>query len=529
MTPTPLSNLSGVPQQEDVRITAGLEPYRGPWNAPVAAHLLRRTTFGPTRSEIASAAALTMDEVIALLLQDQPPPSPPIDPTTGLTWIGKVFDSTLDSRYQGYLRSWWMGLMATQGISIREKMVLFWHNHFPTEYQTVPDSRFMYRQNALFRSFALGNIKELVKAVTLDPAMLYYLNGYKNRGDGNNTPDENYGRELQELFTIGKGPQIGPGDYTNYTEQDVKAAAHVLTGWRVTGYRDAQNPNIGFYFSEAWHDKKEKVFSEAYQNTRIPGGTDGALELNDLIEMIFRQPETAKFLCRKLYRWFVYYEIDAMTEENVITPMANIMRDSNYEVLPVLEALFRSSHFYDVNNIGCMIRNPVDLIAGTLRSLEISLPASGSQAAAFYPLMASLVNTASTLQMNLMDPPDVAGWPAYYLSPEFYRLWLNTITLPSRWAFTDSLVNGLRVGSATYAVDVIAMAKQVSIPIEPKVLISEWAQVLFPFELTADQLEYLDRSVLIPGLPDYVWTQYWESYIADPNNTQKRNAVVTRL
>ena len=529
MTPTPRSGLDGAPPPEEARVTAGLEPYQGPWNAQAAAHLLRRTIFGPTKSEIAYAASQSLEGMIALLGQDQPPPSPPVDPTTGLTWIGKVFDSASDSRYQGYLKSWWMGLMASQGISIREKMVLFWHNHFPTEYQTVPDSRFMYRQNALFRSFALGNFKELVKAVTVDPAMLYYLNGYRNRGDGNNTPDENYGRELQELFTIGKGPQIGPGDYTHYTEQDVKAAAHVLTGWRATGYRDAQNPNISSYFFDSWHDKTDKAFSEAYQNTLIPGGTDGARELNDLIEMIFRQPETAKFLCRKLYRWFVYYEIDAMTEENVITPMANLMRDNNYEVRPVLEALFRSSHFYDVNNIGCMIRNPIDLIAGTLRRLEIPLPASGSQAAAFYPLMASLVNTAVTLQMNLMEPPDVAGWPAYYLSPEFYRLWLNTITLPSRWAFTDSLVNGLRAGGATYAVDVIAMAKQVSTPIEPKVLISEWGQVLYPFELTAEQLEYLDRSVLIPGLPDYVWTQYWASYVADPNNTQKRNAVVTRL
>jgi len=529
MRPKHHPDMNGVFQAGEPRVPAGLEPYQGPWNAQTAAHLLRRTIFGPTKSEIAFAASRSLEGVIAQLFQEQPPPPLPVDPTTGLTWIGNVFDSASDSRYQGYLKSWWMGLMATQGISLRERMVLFWHNHFPTGYQTVPDSRFLYRQNALFRSFAFGNIKELVKAVTVDPAMLYYLNGYRNRGDGNNTPDENYGRELQELFTIGKGPQIGPGDYTHYTEQDVKAAAHALTGWRAKGYRIPDDPNIDPYFWQQWHDTKDKVFSEAYQNTVISGGSDGARELNDLIEMIFRQPETARFLCRKLYRWFVYYEIDAAAEENVITPMADLLRGNNYEVRPVLEALFRSSHFYDVNNIGCMIRNPIDLIAGTLRRLEIPLPAPESQAAAFYPLMASLVNTAATLQMNLMEPPDVAGWPAYYLSPEFHRLWLNTITLPSRWAYTDSLVNGLRAAGSTYAVDVIAMAKQVSVPVEPKVLISEWAQILFPFGPTADQLEYLDRSVLIPGLPDYEWTQYWASYVADPNNTQKRSAVTTRL
>src|SRR3972149_982380 len=115
-----------------------------------------------------------------------------------------------------------MGLMATQGMSILEKMVLFWHNHFAVEYDTVQDSRLMYVQNALLRRYALGNIKDLVKAITVDPAMLVYLNGFRNRGDGANIPDENYARELQELFTIGKGPQLGPGNYTNYTEQDVK-------------------------------------------------------------------------------------------------------------------------------------------------------------------------------------------------------------------------------------------------------------------------------------------------------------------
>jgi uncharacterized protein (DUF1800 family) len=530
MTSTPAPDQSGSPQQAFARTTTGLEPYAGSWDTRAAAHLLRRTTFGPRKSEIAAAASShSLAEMIALLLQDQPAPAAPIDPTTGQTWIGRVFDSTLDGRYQGYLKAWWMGLMATRGISILEKMVLFWHNHFVTEYSTVPDSRLMYLQNTLFRSHALGNIKELVKAVTIDPAMLIYLNGYRNRGDGNSIPDENYGRELQELFTIGKGPQIGSGDYTNYTEQDVKAAAHVLTGWRVNGYRNAQNPEISSYFNAAQHDPKDKYFSAAYQNTRIAGGNDGARELNDLVEMIFRQQETARYLCRKLYRWFVYHDIDETVEGLVIAPLADIMRSSNYEVRPVLEALFHSAHFFDDNNIGCLIQSPADLLAGSLRRLEIAIPPAGSQAAAYNTLMSSLANTASNLQMNLMDPPNVAGWPAFYEIPEFNRLWINTITLPARWAFTDSLVNGIRAGSTVVATDAISLAKQVTNPIEPKILINEFAQILFPLELTASQLEYLDRNVLIPGLPDYEWTLYWGNYIGDPNNAQKRSAVVTRL
>jgi uncharacterized protein (DUF1800 family) len=515
--------------QETWRTNTGLESYRGIWNATTAAHLLRRTIFGPTRAEIAAAAAKTCDELVGLLLQEPRAPDPPIDPTTGQSWTSLAFNRADDSRYQGYLRSWWIGLMSTVGSSIQEQLVLFWHNHFVSGYLTVPDSRLMYTQNALLRRYALGNIKELVKAVTTDPAMLIYLNGYRNSGNGSNIPDENYARELQELFTIGKGPQIGAGDYTNYTEQDVKAAARVLSGWRVTGYRDAQNAAIGSYFNANAHDPKDKQFSAAYQNTVIRGGADGVREMSDLVDMIFRQEETAKHLSRKLYRWFVYYDIDAAAERNVIAPLANVMRDSNYEVKPVLSALFRSAHFFDPANLGCKIKHPVDLIAGSLRSLELAIPSAATQSADYYTLMASLAGRSASLQMTLMEPPNVAGWPAYYQVPEFHRLWINTITLPTRWAFTDSLLNGIRTGTSRVVIDPIALAKATADPGDPQVLVSELAALLFSLEPTANQKEYLIQNVLIPGLPDYEWMNYWAAYAADPNNTTKRNLVSTKI
>ena len=516
-------------RQGESRTNTGTEPYRGPWNARVAAHLLRRTTFAPSRSNVASLAARSLDEAVTMLLQDQPGPTPPINPTTNLTWIDQPFNSTLEGQHIGYLRAWWVGLMLTQGISIREKMVLFWHNHFANEYDTVPDSRYMHRQNSLFRQYALGNIKELVKAVTVDPAMLMYLNGARNRGDGNNIPDENYARELQELFTIGKGPQIGPGDYTNYTEQDVKAAARVLTGWRPTGYRDTKSAAISSSLNVAQHDIKDKQFSYAYQNTKIIGGTDGARELNDLVEMIFSQPETARFLCRKLYRWFVFYEIDQQIEQQVIGPLADILRQNNYEVKPVLDVLLRSAHFFDEENIGCFIKNPLDLLVSAYRKLEMPMPSLEYQPSVYYSLMASLRNTASTLQLNPLDPPNVAGWPAYYQSPDFYRLWINTATLPVRWSYTDSLVNGLRFGSSTFLVDTIAYIQQFASPGNPYQLVTDLATALFAITITDIQRDYLVRNVLMPGLPDYEWGTIWQAYVNDPNNTTKRNAVISRV
>ncbi len=526
--PSPSPNRTGEPRYE-IRSTTGIAPYGGAWNVEAAAHLLRRTTFGPLASEVSSAASASLDRAVSTLLDDQAPPAPPIDPATGQTWVDKPLDSNNESRYAGYLKAWWMGLMAGQGMSIREKMVLFWHNHFAVEYDTVQDSRLMYVQNALLRRYALGNIKDLAKAISVDPAMLVYLNGFRNRGDGRNIPDENYARELQELFTIGKGPQLGPGNYTNYTEQDVKAAARVLTGWRVTGYRDTRNSSIASYFESTWHDKTDKDFSAAYRNARITGGTDGAREISDLVEMIFRQQETAKFLCRKLYRWFVYYDIDSAVEENVIAPLANVMRESGYQVKPVLDTLFRSTHFFDEANRGCVVKTPIDFVAGALRTMEIAMPSATAQANLYYALMSSLRNTAATLQMNPMDPPNVAGWPAYYQTPDFHRLWINSVTLPLRWGYTDSLVNGFSVSGTRFAIDALALARRTSTPGDPYRLAGEMASSIFPVSLTTAQREYLVRNVLVAGLPDYEWSGIWSNYVNDPNNTQKRNAATTRL
>jgi Protein of unknown function (DUF1800) len=516
-------------QERTARTTSGLEPFRGPWNFQTAAHLLRRTMFGASRSEISAAASATLDSVVATLLGVPADPAPPVDPTTGTTWIGTPFNSDNDSRYMGYVRAWWLGLMALQGISIREKMVLFWHNHFATDASTVQDSRYLYRQNALLRQFALGNIREFVKSISIDPAMLVYLNGYRSRGDGSYVPDENYARELQELFTIGKGMQKGPDDYTNYTEADVKAAARVLSGWRIVGYRTATSSDIGSYFDPTKHDARDKQFSAAYLNTTIRGGPDGQRELNDLVDMIFKQEATSLYLCRKLYRWFVYYDIDLFTEQNVIVPLARIMRESDYEVLPVLSALLRSAHFFDADNVGCQIKNPVDFTLATLRSLNVPAPSPTGQTATHYSLFASVRSTASVLQMSPLDPPAVAGWEPYYQIPEFYRLWLNTVTLPARWGYTDSIVNGLKIGTVRVAADPLALAGQLPAPEDPYKLIEDLAAELFGIRISSSQRDSLVFSVLLPGLPDYEWSVEWANYLRDPTNTKVRDPIIQKL
>ncbi len=478
-----------------------------------------------------AVASGSLGAAVNQVLAETQEPSPPIDPQTGTTWVNLALTELRDRgpQLRNYLKAWWIGLMVKQRISIRESMTLFWHNHFATETLVVQDSRMMYKQNALLRRFALGNFKELVKQVTIDPAMLRYLNGELNI---KTRPDENYARELQELFTIGKGPARGDGDYTHYTEQDVREAARVLTGWQ--NVRNSAPPASEFVPNN--HDTGDKFFSHAYGNRVIRGrsGVDGAGELNDLLDMIFAQAETARFICRKLYRWFVYYEIDDDVEQNVIEPLAAIFRDNNYEIKPVLEAFLKSEHFYDEINMSCYIKTPIELVAGSYRKLypigapDLSVPSSPNTN---YGIAAVLRVRAAEMQMNVLDPPDVAGWPAYYQVPSFHELWINTATLPSRGAFTDALITGRDPSGRRFTnIDPIAYAATMSNPSDPWKLVDDLAADLLPFPLTDAQ-----RSTLLYGAMglktggEYDWTNAWNTFHAPGGNTATNRTLVLRM
>jgi uncharacterized protein (DUF1800 family) len=509
------------------RTTAGLEQYTGAWGVDQVAHLLRRTMFGTTKADVNAMMAHTLDELVEILLTDVAAPNPPLNVNSGdtavpigQTWVNVTTNSSNSARNSS-LTSWWIGLMLGQGVNLTEKMTLFWQNHFVSETDVVSDARFSYRQLALFRQYAMGNFKTLTKQVTIDGAMLRYLNGNTNT---KTNPNENYGRELQELFTIGKGAEIAPGNYTNFTEADVQAAAKVLTGWRENG------SSLTTYFTLSRHDTTNKQFSADYGNTVITGSTDatGNAEIDALLTMIFNQNETANFICRKLYRWFVYYVIDATTETNVILPLANILRANNFEIKPVLRTLLKSAHFFDPVNVGCIIKDPIDLIVGMCRQFSVLFPDT-SVLTKQYSMWSYLKTQSSNMQMDLINQPNVAGWPAYYQIPQYYELWINSDTLPKRNQFTDTLIrNGYTSGGYTLVADPIAFAQLVSVPSDPNVLINEIAQLLFPIQITDNQKAFL-KGTLIPGLPDYEWTIEWYDYLADPTNAAKKAAVKSKL
>ncbi|HEY8955816.1 DUF1800 domain-containing protein [Chitinophaga sp.] len=505
------------------RTATGITPYTGAWDTLQRIHLLKRTLFGVTPANVNAFSSLTMQQAVDTLLTAQPDPLPPVNNygiddtgvTPGATWVkAPLGDEMLERKRIASYKAWWTGQMINQQASIHEKMVLFWHNHFVTETGMVNDSRFLYQYNLTLRQHALGNFKALTKAITLDPAMLVYLNGYLN---SKGAADENYARELHELFTVGKGPD------SHYTEDDVRATARVLTGFRV------DRANITSLFDTTQHDLGNKEFSGFYLNKVISGktGQDGAKELDELLTIIFLQPEVAKFICRKLYRFFVYYDIDAATEQNVITPLADIFRSSGYDIKVTLNALFTSEHFFDPLNMACLIKSPADFCIGICREYGIPFPSDYTNQ---YKAWAVVHDRAAAMLQDFGDPPLVAGWDAYYQAPAFHELWINTDTLPKRNRFSDGLVsaggfNGLRI-------DTLAFASRLPHPEDPVALVNDSLDILYRVGVSDTVKGFLKNKILLSDQsPDsnYYWTQAWNAWKASPTDASLKDNVESRL
>ena len=521
-------------QQQDfstgARTTTDLTPYSGPWTIAEVKHLLRRVMFGATKTDVDYFVNAGFNNTITQLLTlPGAPPAPPLytsttqynDPNVpfGQTWINAPIDPNATGLRIRSLKAWWTGLMLNQARTIEEKMTLFWSNHFSTEMLIVQDPRYSYLTNSLCRQYALGDFKALTKQITLDPGMLKYLNGYLNTA---NAPDENYGRELQELFTVGKDANGIP----YYSESDVQQAARVLTGYRING------TTISSFFSSNLHDTGNKQFSAFYNNTVIAGqsGPNGALELDDLLNMIFATNQVALFICRKLYRYFVYYEIDASTETNIIIPLATILRNNNYNILPVMDALLRSEHFFDVLNRGAIIKMPLDVAVAACRDYGVVFPTAIADLEGQYNMWYKLYQQVVTMNQNIGDPPNVAGWAAYYQEPDYHELWINTSTLPNRNLFTDvMLFNGYTSFGDNIKIDIVAYTGTLANPADPNLLIQEVIDRHYSTDVSQTLKDYL-KSILLNGQAnDSYWTDAWNDYIGSPTNMTYYNTVLTRL
>lgn len=523
---------------------AYLSKYSGTWTVTEANHLLKRASFGCSQETILEALNLGLNNTIEKLFEVKPLPDPPLkyefdgnernqvndpDVNYGETWVNasplpilptqQEINKAIRARNRS-LYAWSFIQMQESGISIREKLTLFWHNHFVCV-NTNPHREFYYINT--LRENALGNFKELTKLITIDPNMLLYLSGNQNTNDA---PNENYARELLELFTLGKGAAVGNGDYTNYTEDDIVEIAKILTGWRVKGL---QNPDTLIpVFSNYKHTKGSKTLSHRFNNAVIE--ENGEEEYKDLIDVIFEQEECSKFIMRQFYKWFVNSEISNEIEINVISPLAENLRTNNYDIIPALKILLASEHFFE--STFCMIKSPIDLMLSVTKSLLFSGPTTTIKEQYDYALV--LYSACLDLNQDIFHHPDVAGWKAYYQAPLFYKSWVNSFLLPKRLDYCRIIVTGgdLVINDVTYTIPplipVLTIASKIENATDPNILIQSLSNLLFNYKVTEEQIVSL-KEFLIPGLPDFEWTVEYSEYLADKTNTSLMISVDKKL
>lgn len=410
-----------------------------------ARHLLSRTGFGPTPAEIAAFEPLAYDAAVERLLRSwkpeaitEPPswidikpaevramqrayqerlararaaqdgatppnasadgaaPAPPPRPKGQ---PGKPLANAAPLQEQDrQLRNWWVEEMLVTDQPLVERMVLFWHNHFTTGLQKVRLVPAVYRQNVLFRRHALGNYATLLREIARDPAMLIYLDGARNFA---RQPNENFARELLELFTLGEG---------HYSEADIKAAARAFTGWSI----DRESGSFRFYPGQ--HDNSDKTFL----------GRTGNFDGGDILDIILAQPRTAAFVVAKLWREFVSLKPDAAE----IKRLAGVLREAKYEMRPLLKAMFSSPAFRDSASRGTLIKSPVELIIGTVRVLGLPVPEK-----------TRLVRGMQAMGQLPLSPPNVKGWPGG-------EDWITTNRLLMRQQILRRIVEATSVASA---------------------------------------------------------------------------------
>lgn len=422
-----------------------------------ALHLLRRATLHPTYDGAMALVGKTPTEAARTLLSRGADPVLP-------SWANTAPDPNITfadaARLWPEMQQWWASQLLTD-VSVRERMVLFWHNHFTSDYITVYYGQFSIRQNALLRTYALGDFAEFAKKIVGDPAMLIFLNGNLSV-KGN--PNENFAREWFELFSLGVG---------NYTEHDIVEAARAFTGWRITGLQGTYNAQLS--------DLSEKTIF----------GQSGKWTYEDVVTLTLAQPACATYLAKKLLRAFVQYYPDDAT----IAAVAQEITKNAFTFKPVIETILSSELFYDTTVRGALIKSPADLVIGLATSLN------------YTTLQRDYVISAmAKINQELFYPPTVEGWKGHHA-------WITSSTFPSRQRFGENFVSGKMTDGTqikdttakAITPDLQALVRQIcATPDDPTAVVSALTTYFLPVSMTAEQLAVL-KEILLQSRPDYEW------------------------
>ncbi len=511
-----------------------------------AKHLLRRTTYDFSKKTIDQFAALTPAQALDILLApDSPTLNLPYDPTPEAAPDGFWTESSsLPSSFLNQDRKatmvtawWWYNAQKSQ--TLKYKMSHFLSTCFTVQRSNSGTASDFYDYIRLLLFYANGNYKTLAKKITLSNAMLNYLS---NGSNSKSSPNENYAREFLELFTIGKGPQIALGNYTNYTESDISQAARVLTGFRTQEDRsllDAETKIPKGYNLFSQHQTSAKIFSTAFNSRSIPAATNAVLmdtELEAFVTMVFDQPATAKNICRKLYTYFVKSAITPEIENDIIHPLAQNLYAANYELTTTIRLLFESLHFYDLDDsnandetIGAIIKSPLQQLSEISSSLQLVIPDPTTNPLAFYyQFWCGFINNSffSSANMTPFNPESVAGHPAIFQAPDHDKLWISASTLIARYRLGESLIEGLNkisgnanIGAKINSIDLLRNSDLISNPTDPYILTSELCNLLFGQEADSDRVNYFMNSFLLQGLDASYWTTAWNNFISSNNSS----------
>jgi hypothetical protein len=372
-----------------------------PWGRKWAAHLYRRAAFGPSRADLVEAERLGPDGTLDLLLRGRPGAEAMLESLIDGGRVAAARDER-DAFGEGDLiRGWWLYCMLQGGHPLREKMTLFWHNHFATSIGKVQSPVLMFQQNCLLRSHALGRFGPFLQAVSRDGAMLVWLDSNRNVKAH---PNENYAREVMELFSLGVG---------NYTEKDIREAARAFTGWHTDGR--------GFVFDADAHDG----------GTKTVLGQTGPWDGGDVVRILLEQPAAARFLVRKLYRFLVSEQADPPAA--LLEPLCDAFRKSDYDIAALVRTILASRHFYSAYAFRQRLKGPVEYALGAVQAVYRRY---GENEADYRPLPAqALVGRLNAMGQPLFAPPNVKGWPGG-------QAWLNTSTVLERDNFAGALALG---------------------------------------------------------------------------------------
>ena len=542
-----------------------LSKYNGEFGVVQKKHLLNRTMVGFCNRHYKDLEGLNIDQAIDLIFtkdtmqepknnyywvlskeeykekyisEDVEPNQPFID-RPYLSYPGNR-EYLGDERIRAFFSSIYENIY-NQKTSIHWRLFLFLHNLVPSKFDNFLGHKGMFNYTKLVFDSCFSSYKDFIYNVTFDGSMLYYLNLARSTKE---KPDENYAREIQELFTVGKRP------FAKFTEQDVREAARLLVGCgvdfgiTVLGEGHENTP----IFNSSNHDTGDKQFSPFYDNKIIRGreGDEGIEEVKEFVDMLCQTEENSIYIVRRLYQFFVYPSLTEDIEELIIKPLSKIYKENNFSLIEPLKVLLKSEHFY-LNNIeNSLIKSPIDFIIGMIKETDIvnkgvlyvndgmnnynslfNYNYFGEKEKDIshikYQIGMTIKYYSENLGMGLLAPPSVSGWPAYYQEPVYDLFWLNSSTFQSRFnlsknfmvggVWIDALINGRQI---RYRPNIIEYLNSFSNPFEYTSFIEEMTFRLLGGEPSSSTLLDLNQALLGGNSEDH-WKEELEKILLTDN------------